>query len=795
MRERFRRWRARTFERVTEQPLRRRTSDWLRVAVGVLLLLVAARHAGDATASEQALFQVFHTLPSSLLPIFRAIYGLGTLWVVGLTVVSALVGQRRRLARDLLVAGFLARASGRVLGELALEGSSVGKSLRAVTRLGPSPSFPVVRLAVIVAVISVAGPYVTRPTKVIGRVLIVAVVIAALYLGNAYPNDVFGGLVLGWVIAATVHLVFGSPGGRPTTKQVQRSLTELGVDAADIRLARRQPTGSTLMWAHDEHGPLRIKVIGRDEADAQLLSKLWRFVVYKDSGPRLAVTRVEQVEHEGFMMLLARAHGVQVPPVLVAGSAGPRAALVVQQSIRGTRLARLDPDQISDELLASTWGQVGKLHEAGVVHGHLDADHVIVDEANDPWLVGFAAARATVHQDAVAEDVAQLIASTAPLVGNERSVRAASAAVGADGVLGALPLLQPSVVTGATRRAIGPHHGNVRHQLARLRAVGSAELDVDEPELVHLQRARTSSVLLALGTLVAVAVLLTAVGDPTQVLDTLRHADVGWLAVAIVVSFASNIGYAIGLRGTVARRLPLWPTTELQVAMSFSNLAVPGIGGMGMQVRFLQKQGLDLSSAVTAGGFLSTLGNLGAAFALFGLAFAIEPARINLSLLPTSGLAELTGITALVVVLLALVVGGIPRLRRAVLAPLRRALSTTAVLLRSPRQLTQLLGGNVLASLLSTWCLVACLAAFQGEASFWAVLAANIGVVTVASIVPIPGGGNAVGTVGLSAALVAFGVPRDIAVATVLTNQLVYYYLPAVPGWFATRHLATHDYL
>ncbi len=26
--------------------------------------------------------------------------------------------------------------------------------------------------------------------------------------------------------------------------------------------------------------------------------------------------------------------------------------------------------------------------------------------------------------------------------------------------------------------------------------------------------------------------------------------------------------------------------------------------------------------------------------------------------------------------------------------------------------------------------------------------------------------------------------------ASVLANQLVYYYLPAVPGWFATRSLA-----
>ena len=140
-------------------------------------------------------------------------------------------------------------------------------------------------------------------------------------------------------------------------------------------------------------------------------------------------------------------------------------------------------------------------------------------------------------------------------------------------------------------------------------------------------------------------------------------------------------------------------------------------------------------------------------------------------------------------------VAGIPRLRRAVLGPVRRAASTLAAALRSPRQVALLVGGNVLATLLATWCLQACLVAFGGSVSFWPLLAANVGVVTVASIVPIPGGGNAVGTVGLAAALVAFGVNKDVAVAAVLANQLVYFYIPALPGWFATEHLVHHEYL
>jgi uncharacterized membrane protein YbhN (UPF0104 family) len=127
--------------------------------------------------------------------------------------------------------------------------------------------------------------------------------------------------------------------------------------------------------------------------------------------------------------------------------------------------------------------------------------------------------------------------------------------------------------------------------------------------------------------------------------------------------------------------------------------------------------------------------------------------------------------------------------------PVIRAAGSLWTAIRSPRQLALLIGGNVLATLLAAWCLQACLLAFGGHVSFWPLLAANVGVITIASTVPIPGGGAAVGTVGLSAVLVAFGVREDVAVATVLTNQLIYFYIPAVPGWFATRHLAKRDYL
>jgi uncharacterized membrane protein YbhN (UPF0104 family) len=103
--------------------------------------------------------------------------------------------------------------------------------------------------------------------------------------------------------------------------------------------------------------------------------------------------------------------------------------------------------------------------------------------------------------------------------------------------------------------------------------------------------------------------------------------------------------------------------------------------------------------------------------------------------------------------------------------------------------------GNLAVSLLYGFCLLCCLRAFGGNLSFWTLLAVSIAVGTFAALVPLPGGGAAVGAVGLAGALTALGVSTQIAVAATLVNQLTVSYLPAAPGWFATQHLLKHDYL
>ena len=301
---------------------------------------------------------------------------------------------------------------------------------------------------------------------------------------------------------------------------------------------------------------------------------------------------------------------------------------------------------------------------------------------------------------------------------------------------------------------------------------------------------------MAVGTLIAAAALLGQVGSPSHVWETLKHAEWAWVVLAFALSMATNMGTAFALMGTVPIRLPLGPTTELQVAMGFSNLAIPAIGGTAMQIRFLQKRGIDLGSAIAAGGLLSTVANIATQIGLFAVALWLAPNDVHLGNIPTSGLPEVLLIAALVLGVLAAAILGIPRLRRTVVPPIMHAAVTLWESIRSPRRVALLIGGNVVTALVYGACLLTCLLAFgEDGVSFWTLLALNIGIGTIASLVPVPGGGTAVSSVGLTGALVALGVHQDAAVAAVLTNQIVTNYLPAIPGWVATRNLMRREFL
>jgi uncharacterized membrane protein YbhN (UPF0104 family)/tRNA A-37 threonylcarbamoyl transferase component Bud32/membrane-associated phospholipid phosphatase len=745
------------------------------------------------STTEANIFDLFRSLPKGLEPLFRVLLRLGALWAVGLVGAAALIGRRWRLARDLLLAGVLAWAIARVLGSDVVGHIGLRASLKTLTHRTTTPAFPLVRLSLAFAVVAAAGPYVGRPVRRLGRGVVIAVAMSAMYLGLAFPKDVLGGLILGWGVAAGVHLLFGSPGGRPTSRQLEIALRQVGINATDIRLAPTQQPDGTVFLCRDADGPLVVRAIGRDEVDAQLLAKAWRFLVYKEPAPPLYLSRAQQVEHEACMALLARSAGVHAPAVLFVGKAGPNAALLVTRALTGRRLSDFEPAEVTDGLLEAMWVEVARLHGGRITHGNLDSAHIVVD-GKGPALVGFARASTTGFERRRARDVAELLASSAAIVKEVRAVAACASVLGSTALVEAIPLLQPAILG----RQAPSHHGgrrDLRQRLDDLRRAAASTAAVEPPALAQLQRFRTSSMLLAASSLVAVAALLNQVGAPAHALDTTRQASWGWAAAALAVSLSTNLPFALALMGTLPLRLPLWPTTELQVAMSYSNLVIPVIGGTGFQIRFLQRQGADLPAAVVAGGLLSTAATVISQIPLLALALYLSPDSLDLGGVPVSGIVQTVAVGVVALGLGAAVALGVPQLRRTVLPPVKEAANTVWTALRTLRQVALMVGGNLAVSLLFGFCLLCCLRAFGGQLSFWTLLSVSIAVGTFAALVPVPGGGTAVGSVGMAGVLTALGVETQVAVATALAYQLAVNYLPAAPGWFATQDLLKRDYL
>ena len=330
----LRRWRRRLFRRDPER-WTRRASDVARVAIAAAIFAVLAFHSGHEGPAERSLVDFVSSLSDALRIPLTGLYGLAVLWVIGLVVVAVVIGRRWRLARDIGVAAVLTWILARLLGSV-LAGAGLGDALDALTDAGRSARFPLTRVAIVAAAILVASPHLSRPVRIIGQSTIGLLTLAALYLATAYPGDLLGAIVLGWAVAAMVHLGFGVPMGRPAPEQVHDALARLGVEADGLRRADRQPIGAAAYVGRDDHGELAITVFGRDEVDGQLLAKAWRWAAYRHQASVLFVTRRQQAEHEAYALLLARAGGVRVPAVVAAGAPTARIALVATRAARGT---------------------------------------------------------------------------------------------------------------------------------------------------------------------------------------------------------------------------------------------------------------------------------------------------------------------------------------------------------------------------------------------------------------------------------------------------------------------------
>lgn len=432
-------------EKSGPESIDRHPSDVIRLVLGGLIFFVCALAVRRGLGSlDTDISRVVTHTPSAAHTLMTAITYAGSLAAVALVAAAALLGGRYRMAAALALGGVLTAA------------------VAEVTDLGPrATEFPAANAAVAAALATTARAMLRQNWRRRSWYVVWLVGFAQLYLGTAYLSDVIGGVALGFSIGAGTLLVLGAPGGDLSAAAVELALSEAGIDVAEVRRASVDARGSAPFFVTTRDGQhLFAKAVGKEQRNADLLFKASRLILYRQLEDEVPyVSPKQQIEHEALLSLLAERAGVRTPPIVVATGAPDGATLLAMKRISGHGLDDIAEGSAQAVPLDGIWEQVRVLRAAGIAHRDLRQANVLVDSGGAPWLIDFGFAEIGASQHRLNQDVAEMLASLACLVGPEAPLASAMKVLGADSVLAAMPLLQPAALSTATRTDLKGHPG------------------------------------------------------------------------------------------------------------------------------------------------------------------------------------------------------------------------------------------------------------------------------------------------------------------------------------------------
>lgn len=768
-----------------EEPAERRPADAVRVVVGGIGVAAAGVSAQAQSSLDTNLLRTVNHLPNGLDGAASALYALGSIWAVIVLGAALLVGRRWPIALRITLAGVAAWGIAQLLNDLL--GTHALNGLDITVRTGGGPAFPSSSTAVFTALVITITPYLVRPLRRACIVLVGLVAFAAMYLGTAFPSDVLGGLLLGVLVAGAVLFALGAPGGRPSPDDVREALDEFGFEVADIVDAPDQTPRSTVMHVGLTSGDqLQVSAFGRDQRDGQLATKLWHWVMYREPGLPVFGSRLQQVEHVAYTLLLADRAGVDGPRVVKTGIAGPDAAMLVTSAPEGRPLDTVAPDDVTDALLAAVWKQVRLLHEAGISHGNLDPHRIRVRDDGTVTLSDFKAADASAPSYWRDRDSAAVLVETALLVGNDRAVHAAVGALGRDRAAALIPAVQPATLpAGTTHRT--KHLGKT---LKTLRSDLAAATGAEDVAPLQVHRLSLANIGMLVGVLIALAIAIPGFTniDFASVKSQFSNATWGWVVAAALLYPFILVSWATALMGCVNTDLPFIPTVLTQLAATFLNLVTPnGIGGTALQLDYLHHEDVPIASAASAM-VLSAGAGAAIPFIMLIAAASLTSTKLDFG---NSGGASL-GVIALVAAAVGVALL-VPKVRGKVIPAIRRAATDVWAVVRNPRKGLQLVGGTVTGNLIYPAVLGLCLMAFGQSLGFAELVVVQLGAGMLGQVAPVPGG-IGVQEAALTAGLTGFGIASAPALATVLVFRTVTFVFPPIFGFFTLRWLRIRGY-
>ncbi|MGP4113046.1 flippase-like domain-containing protein [Streptomyces sp. 4N509B] len=605
---------------------------------------------------------------------------------------------------------------------------------------------------------------------------------------------------------------------------------------------RAAPSRRYLVWL-ESGPPLDVIVVDREQQAHGYFYRAWRRLAIRGITQRRSLPSLRQVlEQEALMVYAAQAAGATVPRLIATTELGPDAVMLVYEHVAGQELDALAGEEITDRLMERAWREVVALQSRRVAHRRLDGRSLLVTEGDGVYLTNLRGGEIAAGDLSLRMDVAQLLTTFGLRVGARRAVATAVTVLGPDAVAASLPLLQPIALSRDTRatlrqlareragrerqavldatRAYREARGSLPENADRktLRAAKQAEKQVmeaalekaREPDLLaeirqevlrirpqapvepaRIERIRPRTLVSIVAAVFAAYFLITQLVDarPGEVLE---QANWVWVIIAAVFSALTYFAAALSLLGFVPEKVGYLRTVMAQVAASFVKLVAPAaVGGVALNTRYLQRQGLRPGHAAASVG-ASQLFGLGAHVVLLLVFGYITGAGQAPNVSPSR--AVVAGLLTLAVALL--VVTAVPPLRK-YLSERVRSLFAGVVprmldVVQQPKKLISGIGGMLLMTLAFVMCLDASLRAFGYEMDYATIAVVYLAGNALGSAAPTPGGVGAVETT-LGGGLLLFGVPNSVALPAVLLFRLMTFWLPVIPGWLAFTQLTRKE--
>ncbi|MDE1654751.1 lysylphosphatidylglycerol synthase transmembrane domain-containing protein [Actinotignum schaalii] len=527
-------------------------------------------------------------------------------------------------------------------------------------------------------------------------------------------------------------------------------------------------------------------LIDSDRAVLGRLASAWQRATLTQVTQRTG-DNVEETAERTLLMEALAVHAGVAPRRDAHYAAAGASAVVAFADIEAVPLTDLEPEEISDAALDSMWATLERAHARGLTHHDIRAGVVAVrgDEALiTHWRNGsFSSNELSRHID-----LAQLYLLQAVAVGPERAVASALRCISRDRLSSVAPTVQRTIMPAQTLAELEDKKGVQRMREVLLEAlpqdIGTAT------QTIQLRKFSAKTIITIVIGVLAIFILLGSINF-TELQETIRSANPWWMLAAFIASFATYVGAALCLKAYTAERLPLWETSEVQIAASVLGLVMPaGIGPLALNLRYLQRNQVATPVAVATVSLVQIAQFITTVLLLLALGLLTGDFG-NLSIPSTSVMLIVAAVAAL-----GAAVYFIRPLRRKVIELVRPTIEQVwprvVWLATHPSRILAGFSGSLLMTVSFVAAFGFSLAAF-GETLPVVTLAITYLVSnSVGSLVPSPGGIGPV-EAALTGGLTIAGLPYSVAFSTAILYRLLTFWARVPIGWFALRHLQKKD--